>query len=108
MPEYAAVIEWVPTARLLVVQVAVDDGMGCGWGSVENTGATTGTSVQIALAPSVKVTVPAGVPETARVAVKGTLWPAVDGLSDEVTVTMGVTSGAVFTVCINAVEVAGL
>ena len=56
------------------------------------------------VAPSKNVTVPVGVPEAATVVVKVTLWPAVDGLFDEVIVVVVAGSGA-FTVCVNADDV---
>jgi len=56
--------------------------------------------------PSKNVTVPVGVPEAVvTVAVKVTLWPAVDGLFDDVIVVVVVAGGAAFTTCVNAGDV---
>ena len=77
---------WVPTARLLVLQVAVPP--------------LSATALQplIALPPSVKLTLPVGaLPVT--VAVKVTLAPTVDGLSELDTVVVVATA---FTTCASA------
>src|SRR6516225_2746819 len=69
---------WLPRARAEVVNVA--------WAAVM---VTLAASV---VAPSVKVTVPPGVPTpgatAATVAVKVTLWPNRDGLGEELTVVL--------------------
>ena len=69
-------IVWLPRARVEVVNVA--------WAAVMVTLAAR------VVAPSVKVTVPPGVPApgatAATVAVKVTLWPNRDGLGAELTV----------------------
>ena len=58
--------------------------------------------------PSKNVTVPVGVPEAVvTVAVKVTLCPNVDGLSDEVTVVVVVAGGGAFTICVIAGDVLG-
>jgi hypothetical protein len=76
-PEYAAVIEWLPEARVDVVKVALP-------------GNTT-VGVPRTVAPSEKVTVPVGYPTIGGgceiVAVSVTDWPGADGLADEVTTT---------------------
>ena len=74
-PEYVAVIEWTPAARVEVVNVAVP---------------LVRVAVPRLAAPSRKVTVPVGVPAPGAtaltVAVKVTDWPNVDGLVEEATV----------------------
>jgi len=67
---YVAVIECVPTARALVEKVALPP---------------LKVPVPIVVPPFVKVTVPAGVPEVKdfTVAVKVTVVPCVDGLSED-------------------------
>ena len=69
---------WLPRARVEVVNVA--------WAAVMVTLAAR------VVAPSVKVTVPPGVPApgatAATVAVKVTLWPNRDGLGEELTVVL--------------------
>jgi len=45
------------------------------------------------VAPSKNVTVPVGVPDAATVAVKVTLWPNVDGFTDDVIVVVVVAAG---------------
>jgi hypothetical protein len=54
-----------------------------------------------ALDPSLKVTLPVAV-EGDKVAVSVTLWPYIDGLADEVSVT---TEDGAFTVWVNVAEV---
>ncbi len=72
-PLYAAVMLWLPVARLLVAQVAVR--------LLPEPVSATALQLLIALTPSAKLTVPPGaLPVT--VAVKVTLIPAVDGLSE--------------------------
>ena len=75
-PLYLAVIEWVPTDKLAVLEVHVK---GAAAGNVQ---------VPIVAAPSSNVTVPVGVPEPGgvTVAVKVTDWPKTDGLVDDVRV----------------------
>src|SRR6188472_2347847 len=74
-PEYTAVIEWVPTARPLVVHVARLD--------------ASATAVHRSLAPSLKVMVPVAGNSPAIDAVKVTPCPAMDGLADEARDTVG-------------------
>ena len=73
VPLYVAVIGWLPTASVEVVNVA--------W--PEPLRVTLDAS---AVAPSLNVTVPAvtGLPPLVTVAVNVTVWPNVDGLGDEV------------------------
>ena len=75
-PPYAAVIVWLPTASDEIVNVACPEDM-----------ATVDANVTV---PSVKVTVPVGVPEPGdaalTMAVKVTVCPNTDALGDELTV----------------------
>jgi hypothetical protein len=86
-PLYTAVIEWLAAASELVVNVAVPPDR---------------VLVPSVVLPSLNVTVPVGLPapgaETATVAVKVTLCPTTDGLSDEVTVVVVL---ALFTTWVN-------
>ena len=70
LPLYTAVMLWLPTLSAVVEHVALP--------------VTSATFTQIGVAPSLKVTVPVGVPVAGAtgdtVAVKVTLLPAVDGL----------------------------
>ena len=70
---YTAVIEWLPTASEEVVNVAIPE--------------PPKVPVPSAVDPSMKVTMPVGIPEPGAtaviVAVKVTDWPNTDGLADE-------------------------
>jgi hypothetical protein len=92
LPPYCAVIEWLPTVRLLVAHEADPD--------------ASGTEVQSAVAPSKKVTEPAGVPLLpVAFAVKVTLAATVEGFGEELNDTV---AGAVSTCCATAFEVPAL
>ncbi len=69
MPEYVAVIGWVPAVSALVVNVAVPV-------------ASTGMLPPMGVAPSENAIDPAvtGAPPDVTVAVNVTAWPTVDGL----------------------------
>jgi hypothetical protein len=77
-PLYVAVIVWLATVSALVVKVALPEVM-----------ATVAAKVTV---PSLKVTVPVGVPApgavAATVAVNVTVWPKTDGLTVELTVVL--------------------
>ena len=89
-PEYTAVMECEPASSEDVERVA--------WPAAFNAGLPS------AVVPSLKVTVPVGVPGEvlATVAVKVTDWPAVDGFNEEARV---VVVGAALTVWMSAAEV---
>ena len=75
MPEYVAVMVWLPAASELVVHAALPP--------------ATVTDGQSVVAPSLKVTVPVGVPLLPpNAAVNVTDWPTVEGFIDEVTATV--------------------
>ena len=96
MPEYTAVMEWLPVERLLVEQVA----------ALPET--TIAEQPAIEAAPSRKSTVPVGAPaDPETLAVNVTLCPAVEGFAEETTLTAGFTLTA-FTVWVVAGEVAAL
>ena len=57
--------------------------------------------VPMVVVPSRNATVPVGVELPLTVAVKVTVWPAVDGFTDEITTVL---VGTPFTVCVNAAE----
>jgi len=88
-------MEWLPLASVEVEKVA--------WPEAFK------VLVLSVLVPSLKVTLPAGtaVPGAlaVTVAVKVTLWPCLDGLSDEVT---ELVVASLFTVCVSADDVLGL
>ena len=94
LPPYAAVMEWLATLSADVVKVAVP---------------AVNVLAPNVVAPSLKVTVPIGVPDpgavAATVAVKVTDWPNAEGLAEEAT---AVVVFAVFTVCVSAEEVLAL
>jgi len=84
LPEYAAVIVWLPAASELVVQVALP--------------AARATAEQSVVAPSLKVTVPVGAPLAPLTdAANVTDCPTFDGFTEEVTPTVAV---AVPTLCV--------
>src|SRR5437867_2951274 len=87
-------IEWLPTVRAVVANVAVP---------------LVSVAVPSVLLPSRKVRVPVGVPApgatAATVAVKVTDWPRPDGLSEEVT---AVVLLAWLIVCVKVADVRGL
>jgi hypothetical protein len=85
-PPYAAVIEFEPTAKVEMLNVAFP---------------LLTFPVPNVVLPFLNVTVPVAV-ETERVAVNVTELPLVDGLAEEVSVTVGV---ALLTVCVNAEDV---
>jgi hypothetical protein len=89
LPPYAAVIEWDPTARVDVVNVAF---------------ALAIVPVPSVVVPSLNVTVPVAA-EGEMVAVKVTDEPKVDGLADEANVSVVF---ALFTVWVSAEDVLGL
>ena len=86
-------IECVPATRLETLHGA--------WPEEESA-----TELQIVVVPSLKVTVPVGVPEpgatTVTVALKVTDCPGAEGLSEDTT---AVEVEALFTVCVKAEEV---
>jgi hypothetical protein len=88
-PPYTAVIECDPTASVDVVNVALPP---------------LSVPVPSTLVPSLKVTIPVGVPEVAglTVAVKVTAWPNTDGFAEETT---DVEVAALFTVNVAAFDV---
>ena len=81
---------WLPTDKVEVVTLAEP---------------LLSVPVPSAVAPSLKVTVPPGVPAPGlfadTVAVKVTDWPKSDGLADETT---AVVVASLFTVCVNEAE----
>jgi hypothetical protein len=89
-PVYTAVIEWLPVASALVVNVAAAEAFNAPVPSV--------------VAPSLNVTLPVGVPAIVEVivAVNVTDCPNVDGLTDEMT---AVTVAGKFTDCVTVFEV---
>jgi hypothetical protein len=94
-PEYAAVIECVPTESEDVLHVAAPEE------------SPTAEHPEMALAPSRKPTEPVGVPELpVTVAVKVTDCPSVEGFEEEPSETVAVAGAGAFTVCVSVVEVA--
>jgi len=91
-PLYTAVIEWLPRASDDVVKLAFP---------------LLSVPDPITVVPSLKVTVPVGVPvvEDETIAVNVTGWPKVDGFCDDVTVVVVL---ALFTVCFRIADVFGL
>jgi hypothetical protein len=74
-PPYAAVILWLPRAKVEVEKVACPEPLS--------------VPVPIVVAPSLKVTVPVAVPlEPVTVAVKVTDWPVRAGFADEPSATI--------------------
>jgi hypothetical protein len=72
LPEYTAVIEWLPVASEVVVHVAMP------------LASVAALQLAIDVAPSRKFTVPVGTPaDPEAVAVKVTLCPGVEGFADE-------------------------
>jgi hypothetical protein len=71
-PSYAAVIEWLPAARLEVVKLALP---------------SVSAAVPSVVAPSLNVTVPAAAPpDEVTMATKVTGWPTLVGFADDVNV----------------------
>ena len=92
-PLYTAVIEWVATERLDVVNDAEPPLIG---------------TVPSVAAPSLKVTLPVGVPEPdagLTVAVNLTDWPKADGFSEDTTAVLVPAGLPALTVCANTGEV---
>ena len=75
-PPYTAVIEWLPTVRFEMLNVAVSE--------------LFSVPVPRIVEPSSKVTVPVGMPAPGAlaltVAVKVTDWPNTEGVTEEITV----------------------
>ena len=86
-------MEWLPAASAEVVQLAAPAD-------------ESATDEQSAVAPSLKVTVPVGTPTPPeRLAVKVTLWPVVEGLTEDESVAVAL---AAFTCCTSAFDAAAL
>ena len=92
LPEYCAVMVWLPADKVLAEQVAFPDV------------SVTAEHPAIEDAPSRKSTVPLTLEALDTVAVNVTLLPTLDGLDEELSATVELA----FTVCATAADVAGL
>lgn len=91
LPPYAALIEWLPRLSVEVLNVAIPP---------------LSVFEPKVVAPSLKVTVPVGVPDPGAtaltVAVKVTDWPKTEGFADDATAVVVL---SVFTICVRMEEV---